>query len=195
MEQTKRDCILASAAKAFTRFGFRKASVDEIAKDAGVGKGTVYLACDSKEDLFYQAVHRELRAWIGETARLVDPRKQADELLVEIASASARYLEAHPLVRELFEGKHAVLLPQWEERLEALRALGRQNVIEVLRLGIRQKVFRADLDVEELSTILQDLNMVSWAFHPRDLEDPAVIERRARVGLDLVLNGLRPRRS
>ena len=36
MEQAKKDCILIEAARAFSRFGFRKTSVDEIAKAAGV---------------------------------------------------------------------------------------------------------------------------------------------------------------
>ncbi|MGZ5968756.1 MAG: TetR/AcrR family transcriptional regulator, partial [Polyangiales bacterium] len=63
MERAKKECILTEAGKAFTRFGFKKTSVDEIAKKAGVAKGTVYLAAESKEDLFYQVLHRELRAW------------------------------------------------------------------------------------------------------------------------------------
>jgi len=48
VEQAKKDCILLEAARAFARFGFKKASIDEIAKEAGVGKGTVYLAAESK---------------------------------------------------------------------------------------------------------------------------------------------------
>ena len=59
MERAKKDCILDSAAKAFARLGFKKASIDAIARAARVAKGTVYLACESKEDLFFQAVHRD----------------------------------------------------------------------------------------------------------------------------------------
>ena len=55
MERAKKECILDSAVKAFAKLGFKKASVDDIARDAGVAKGTVYLACESKEDLFFQA--------------------------------------------------------------------------------------------------------------------------------------------
>ena len=36
MEAAKRECILIEAAKAFARFGFQKASVDDIAKAAKV---------------------------------------------------------------------------------------------------------------------------------------------------------------
>src|SRR3954471_23804322 len=99
MEQSKKQCILNAAARAFARFGFKKASVEEIAREAGVAKGTVYLACDTKEDLFYQAVHREVRSWIGEISKLIDPRKPADLLLAECAAAALAYLQQRPLVR------------------------------------------------------------------------------------------------
>ena len=83
MDRAKRECIVVAACKAFARFGFKKASVDEIAKRAGVAKGTVYLAAESKEDLFYQVLHRELRAWIAECSSMIDPRKPADQLISE----------------------------------------------------------------------------------------------------------------
>jgi AcrR family transcriptional regulator len=197
-EREKKDCILVSAAKAFARLGFKKASVDEIARDAGVAKGTIYLACDSKEDLFYQALHRELRAWVGETAKLVDPRKPADELLATVAVAGIAYLDQHPLVRELLVGGTNRQLPAWADRFDELRALGRQNVVEILELGIRQGRFRKDLDVDEVATLLQDLNASTYVFHDHcgsDAVRSAALAKRAAAGLDLVLNGLRARHA
>lgn len=193
MEIEKRECILLAAAKVFARLGFKKASVDAIARDAGVAKGTIYLACESKEDLFYQALHRELRSWVGETAKLIDPRRPADELLATVTVAGIRRLSSHPLVLELFQGKHAVILPMWAARLEELRTLGRQNLIEILQLGIRQGRFRDTLDVEEVATLLQDLNLATYAFHHSGDDEARLprLSRRAHAGLDLVLNGLR----
>src|SRR5690349_14979899 len=116
MDQAKKDCILQAATKAFARFGFRKTSVDDIAKDAGVAKGTVYLACESKEDLFYQSIHRELREYIADCAKLIDPRKPADALLEQLVRASIAFLEGRPLVRDLFLGAYNGLLPEWRAR-------------------------------------------------------------------------------
>src|SRR4051812_24601275 len=99
MEQERKDCILEAAVKAFSRFGFKKASVDEIARDAGVAKGTVYLACESKEDLFYQALHREVREWVGEISRMIDPRVPADQTLALIAHLGVDQVDSKPLIR------------------------------------------------------------------------------------------------
>lgn len=192
MEWAKRECILASATKAFSKLGFKKASVDDIAKDAGVAKGTVYLACESKEDLFYQAVHRELRAWIAQIAQMVDPRVEADELLRQVAATGFEYLEQHPLVRDLFLGILHGQLPGWSHRFDQLRALGQQNVVEILKLGVHQKRFRKDLDVEETAMILQDMTLAGYLLQTRaGTTARDARERRLKAGLDLVLNGLR----
>ena len=194
MEQAKKDCILLEASRAFSRFGFKKTSVDEIARAAGVAKGTIYLAAESKEDLFYQALHREVRQWVAEVSRLIDPRKPADELLGQMAIFGFEKLEQSPLVRDLLSGKTKELLPLWTDRFDELRSLGRQNVVEVLRLGIKQGQFRPDLDVERIATVLQDMQIAGYLFHgARGAADQEKLLPQLAAGLDLVMNGLRVR--
>ncbi len=190
MDAAKKDCILLQAARAFARFGFKKASIDDIAREAGVGKGTVYLAADSKEDLFYQVLHRETRAWQAECARTIDPRLPADELLEKLLATAMGYVEKHPLVLDLLLGETLRTLPNWADRLEELRAIGRTNVIEVLRIGIKQKAFRADLEVDTVASLLQDFQLAAYR-RPETRDTPKDVKARVRVGLDLVLNGLR----
>lgn len=194
MEATKRESILDAAARAFARLGFRKASIGDIAQAAGVAKGTVYLAAKSKEDLFYQALLRDLREWIASCARRIDPRRRADELLETLAVTSIDFFETHPLVRDLFVGGCYTTLPGWEQKLDELRALGKANLVELLRLGIRQGVFRSDLDVDDTATILQDFMLAVYLVqaHARKL-DSGEIHRRLKVGLRLVVDGLRVR--
>lgn len=194
MEQAKKECILAAAARAFARFGFKKAAVEEIAKDAGVAKGTVYLAADTKEDLFYQAIHREVRAWVADSAKIIDPRVPADQLLIQCAQAGMKYMENRPLVRDLLFGNHQLLLPEWAERLDELRELGRHNLTEILRLGVRQGRFRDGLDIEEVSHVLEDVALTTHVFYHRPRPDrEARIARRMAAAFDLLLNGLSPR--
>ena len=111
MEPAKWESILEEAAKAFGRFGFKKTSIDDIARAAGVAKGTVYLGCTSKMDLFYQAILRDLRLWNGELARLIDPRTPADEMLVAVAQTAFLTLDRYPLARDLITNVYAADLP------------------------------------------------------------------------------------
>lgn len=188
---SKRECVLLEAAKMFARFGFRKTSIDDIAKEAGVGKGTVYLAASSKEELFYQVLHREVRSWQAACAKVVDPRVPADELLVRLYGEAQKHLQANPLVRDLFGGELARMLPRWADRYDDLIALGRANIAEILRIGIRQGLFRPELDADEVSSVLQDLHIGALLLRPQSRPDE--LAARAMVAFDLVLNGLRLR--
>jgi AcrR family transcriptional regulator len=51
--------LLDAAARLFARFGFDKTSIDEIAREAGVSKGAVYLHWRSKDALFEATLVRE----------------------------------------------------------------------------------------------------------------------------------------
>jgi AcrR family transcriptional regulator len=193
MEQAKKESILSCAARAFARFGFKKASVEEIAREAGVAKGTVYLACDTKEDLFYQALHREVRAWTAELARLIDPRVAADQLFAQVAAASIEYMDRRPLVRDLLIGSFNLMLPEWSERLDELRELGRANCTEILRLGVKQGLFREDLDLEEVSKIIQDVMLSTYLFHLRGVGKTERIVKRVTTSLEILMNGIKAR--
>jgi TetR/AcrR family transcriptional regulator, repressor for uid operon len=190
MEVAKRECILVEAAKAFARFGFQKASVDEIAKKAGVAKGTVYLAAASKRDLFYEVLLREIRGWNAELMKRIDPRKHADEILVDISWESMRTVDDRPLVRDLLFGKHTEMLPELHERFEELRRIGMQPVTEILRLGVRQGRFRKELDVDEIAGILLDLHVATLMFHGEGEDREQRLARRGTAAFDLVLRGL-----
>jgi len=63
IETSLRDSILDAAESLFERYGYGKTTVDEIAKEAGIGKGSIYLHFESKEDLAFawvDRIHRRL---------------------------------------------------------------------------------------------------------------------------------------
>jgi len=52
--------ILDAALRVFARRGLHKTNLEEVAKEAGISKGTIYLYFKNKEDLFVAAAHRVL---------------------------------------------------------------------------------------------------------------------------------------
>ena len=192
VEQAKHDAIIQAAMECFIEQGFKKSSIDEIAERANVGKGTVYLACESKADLFYRAVHADLQAWAAQIARFVDPRQSAEQILRKMAETGVIYIADHPLVRGLFAGVHQGMLPDWAERFAELRAMGRSTVADVLRLGIRQGEFRSDLDIDAVSAVLQDFTHSGYVLYGDAwAEDPSLATTRIQTMRDMVFRGLR----
>jgi AcrR family transcriptional regulator len=53
-----RPALLDAAERLLTRFGYRRMTVEDLAREAGIGKGTVYLHFDSKEEVALAVVNR-----------------------------------------------------------------------------------------------------------------------------------------
>lgn len=56
----KKDNVIEKARLLFTKYGYKKVSMDEIAKEAGVTKKTIYSYFSDKEDLFKFFIKEEL---------------------------------------------------------------------------------------------------------------------------------------
>ena len=73
----KRDLILKAATKLFARRGFFNAQVADVAREAGIAAGTVYLYFQSKDDLlisiFDRTMHEGLEAGRQALADVSDP--------------------------------------------------------------------------------------------------------------------------
>mgnify|MGYP004464534357 FL=1 len=56
----KNEQIIAAARRLFNRYGFKKVSMDEIAREAGVTKKTIYMYFSSKEELLKYFIQEEI---------------------------------------------------------------------------------------------------------------------------------------
>lgn len=74
--------IVSAALQVFAQHGFAAARLDDVAKEAGVTKGTIYLYFENKEALFQEvirqtvvpilaAAEQEVRDWKGSSAELL----------------------------------------------------------------------------------------------------------------------------
>lgn len=66
----KKEQIIEAARKLFHQFGFKKVSMDEIAKEAGVTKRTIYMYFNSKEELLKYFIQEEIKNMEGLVERV-----------------------------------------------------------------------------------------------------------------------------
>lgn len=63
--------ILDAASALIMRYGYRKTTIDDIAREAGVGKGTLYLHWKSRDELFAALIMREKIAMAEDIQRRI----------------------------------------------------------------------------------------------------------------------------
>ena len=89
LTQETRRAILDAARKRFLHYGFKKTTIDEIAADAGIGKGTVYLYFDSKRDLLLASLREGVMALHAEVAGQMAAAQTTDDRLGRTSSRGA----------------------------------------------------------------------------------------------------------
>ncbi|CPR98328.1 TetR/AcrR family transcriptional regulator [Mycobacteroides abscessus] len=108
MDERKATGILDAAEQLFLQFGYRKVTIDEVARRAGVGKGTIYLYWPSKLELFGAVFTRDGVAMLTAAADALraDPR----EVLLSVSSRRTFIATMNnPLARAIVTGDQALL--------------------------------------------------------------------------------------
>ncbi|WP_454850263.1 TetR/AcrR family transcriptional regulator [Promicromonospora soli] len=146
--------ILAAAAELVLRWGYDKTTIDDVARHAGVAKGTIYLHWGSREDLFAALMRWDRAEMIGTVRRQLreDP---AGATLPGLFGHLAREVHRRPLLRavmvqdsdvlgKLLKRKQTSSTPS--EMAEPFR-----KYLDTLR---RHGMVRDDLTAEDLLTVL-----------------------------------------
>ena len=71
-DRTRPERVLAAALEVFGRYGFRKTSMDEVARSADISRQGLYLHFASKEALFRAAVRQELDTALADASRCLN---------------------------------------------------------------------------------------------------------------------------
>ncbi|PZG18863.1 TetR/AcrR family transcriptional regulator [Nonomuraea aridisoli] len=95
--------ILDAAGELVLRWGYDKTTIDDVAKRAGVAKGTIYLHWKTRDDIFAALLRRERLLMLAEV------REQAPATLSELFGAFARALLRRPLLKAVLSGDSEVL--------------------------------------------------------------------------------------
>jgi AcrR family transcriptional regulator len=114
----RRAAVLAAAQGVFLRYGFKKTSMDDLARAAGLSRQGLYLQFQTKEALF-KAVLEHLMAQLETTARAALARDDAaieDRLVAGFEAFYGRMIELESgHFDELFETATALVGPLHEE--------------------------------------------------------------------------------
>lgn len=142
--QRNRERILEVAKEAFTRFG-AEASLDEIARQAGVGAGTLYRHFPSREELLKAVYRAEIEKLAAAERRFAETLPPVEALrawlLLFVETIAAKQVIA-PALNALVGDPKKVFEASYIQMWEAVRSL--------VKRAIRSGDLRSDLDPTDL---------------------------------------------
>lgn len=99
----RKQLILEAAKKSFSLFGYKASTMDQIAKLANVGKGTIYIFFKSKEEILHEIVSSLIKDMKREAERAIDPNSTFDENMHRILVRILEFRKSHQLTIKLFQ--------------------------------------------------------------------------------------------
>lgn len=97
-----RTCLVQAAAKVFSRRGYEKASLDEVAEEAGFTKGAVYSNFKGKEDLFLATIDAHFQRRLDSVRRLMSEEPDEEGTAYAAGMDFMNQLNADPEYFALF---------------------------------------------------------------------------------------------
>lgn len=104
VSEERRTQILEAALRVFTRMGYQQARMDDIVKESGLSKGTLYWYFENKDDIVITSLNLMLDNELKELKKLAEEPGTADSLLRKAIEFTIRDMKSYepyiPLVIE-----------------------------------------------------------------------------------------------
>ncbi len=170
--------------------GFSATTVDDIAERAGVAKGTVYYNFSSKTVLFEELLRHGI-GLLTARFRVVSTGVAPRDAVAAMIRAQLEYIQRYRAFAQLLLSEMWRTNREWQRTLRLLREEVIGVIAEVIRAGVDNGDFPADLDSQVAASALFGVGLViavDWlVFQPeRPIEDVEeslrAIVRRVAVG-------------
>lgn len=185
----KREAIIRAAIKVFARKGYFSSKVSDIAGQAKIADGTVYLYFKSKEEILHSIFNRMMESFISDGKKEIEGIERADEKLRRISELHLERLGADRDLAIVFQ----VQLRGSIKFMREFSAAGFAEYLDIIRRtiseGQKQGLFRKDLNPVVCSKILfgaLDEMVTNWILSKKKFE----LAPAAGEVLDVFFNGV-----
>lgn len=181
--------ILGAATRVFARNGYFGSKVADIAREAGVADGTVYLYFKSKDEILHSIFDRAMAEFISEGRRELEGIDDPEQRLSRIADLHLSRLGADRDLAVVFQ----VELRGSTKFMREFSAAGFGEYLEIIRAtiadGQTKKVFRSDIKPIVAAKIFYgalDEMVTNWILSERNYD----LARMADEVMKVYLGGL-----
>lgn len=180
-----KDVILDATDRLMARWGFRKMTIDDIAREAGVSRRTVYVHFKNKEDVGLSSIGRVVELVHSELESILDspdlsPHNKLHRMLIRRVMGRVEQIQDYKeSLDELFEIVRPAYMARRKEFFDR----------EIKLIGRALEPFEEDLATAE-SLMLATNAFLPYSLSVRELGDRALVEQRLTTMVDLMLRGI-----
>ncbi|MGH2393501.1 MAG: TetR/AcrR family transcriptional regulator [Candidatus Limnocylindria bacterium] len=162
--------IIDAAIRVFARNGYYNSRVSDIAREAGIASGTIYLYFKTKDDILVTLFREKMAEWVAQVRRRIADEPDAVAKIRRLVALHFTVLEGDPHLAEVVQVElrqgHKFFRGASAHEVSAYFDL----IGDVLHQGIAAGQFRPDLPVKMATKVLfgaMDQVATSWVLGKR----------------------------
>lgn len=192
--QTKeiREAILDATDNLLARYGYKKMTIDDLAQEVGIGKGSIYLHFSSKEEIVLSHIDRIVERLKIELEKIVRKNITLEEKLKRMILM--RVLFRFDSVQHYTQSLNdllAALRPKLLARRKIYFAEEANIFAAIVEQGQEEKVFRTENAFELAETFLLATNsLLPYSLSTKELGERNEIEKKTKRLANLLVQGI-----
>lgn len=190
----KRETILRAAIRVFAQNGFFNSKVSDIAKEAGVADGTVYLYFKNKDDILRSIFDQAMALFIDEARKKIELLSDPEEKLRRLANLHLEKLGSDRDLAIVFQVELRGSTKFMEEFSNTAFAEYLNIIKETFVEGQQKGVFRKDLNPTVCAKILfgaLDEMVTNWILSKKNYS----LAPMAEIVISVFFNGVLKKRT
>jgi AcrR family transcriptional regulator len=188
-KEQKLNSLLNTALKLFAHYGYKKTSLEDVSKELGMTKSSIYFYATSKRDLYEKTISMAFRQWQKAVVDAVGQVEDVVEKFSIMAQRSIEYLMEHNELRSIFIKDPSIFtLFPGEDRFHEINQEAIQLIEDILSQGIKQGRFH-EMDVQHTAELFFSIYIMFLIKTYVKSEGVSAI-RMYEEGLKIILRGL-----
>jgi AcrR family transcriptional regulator len=190
-----RDAILDATDHLLSRYGYKKMTIDDLAAEVGIGKGTVYLYFPSKEEIVLSHIDRIIERLKARLWAIVHKDLPPDEKIrrMMVERVVYRFDSVQHYTQSLNEMLAKVRAKLLDRRTRYFLEEA-QIFAKVLEDGNAEGVFDVSNAIDTAETLLYATNsLLPYSLSVKELGDRKTIAKRTAAIAEVCLSGLMAR--
>jgi AcrR family transcriptional regulator len=127
-QHERRDTILSAAREVFSRLGFAVATVEDVAEQADIGKGTLYLYFRSKAEIYLACLVEEVHELMRQTREELSRARDFRAKLRAFFRIRFEFCEKHEAFYRIYQAQYSTLFTKGHAIPKELRQVVLQSL-------------------------------------------------------------------
>lgn len=185
----RRQEVIDVAARIFNEKGYEATSIQEIAEEVGILKGSLYYYIDTKEDLLFSVIKEAYDAALGVIEELEQREGSALELIEALLQGHAAVFASTFVQSSVFFREFRALSERRQETIREAADVYSRFLISQIRRGQRSGEIKSEINPRLAAIgIIGMMNSMAFWYRP---DGPASAGQIGREFSRLVIGGLR----